>query len=57
MSNSDEPLKKHYKYETINGDEVIRDELDRLTRRRSRAIDEELLPETAPTEPRPSLKV
>ena len=51
MSNSDEPLKKHYKYETINGDEVIRDELDRLTRRRSRAIDEELLPETAPTEP------
>jgi len=50
MSNSDEPLKKHYKYETVDGDTVIRDELDRLARRRHRAVDEELLPESAPTD-------
>ncbi|MGZ0174130.1 MAG: patatin-like phospholipase family protein, partial [Planctomycetales bacterium] len=50
MSNSDETIKKYYKYKTVDGDAVIRDELDRLTRRRSRSVDEELLPETAPTE-------
>ena len=49
MSDSDDPLKKHYKYKTVDGDAVIRDELERLTRRRDRAVDEELLPETTPT--------
>lgn len=49
MSNSDETIKKYYKYKTVDGDAVIRDELDRLTRRRSRSVNEELLPETAPT--------
>ncbi|NQV24623.1 MAG: patatin-like phospholipase family protein [Rhodopirellula sp.] len=49
MSKSDEPLRKHYKYTTVTGDKVLRDELNRLTRRRSRAIDDDLLPESAPT--------
>ena len=49
MSNSDETIKKYYRYNTVDGDAVIRDELDRLTRRRSRSVGEELLPETAPT--------
>lgn len=46
MSNSDEPLKKHYKYDTVDGETVIQDELEKLTRRRQRAVAEGLLPKT-----------